>query len=294
MNKKIPITDLPLLVGSLGLLGAAVRLWQILRGVDDRGLLIQGHPAGVIQLVLLCLVAVMLALRVRSVGHEPGYNRNFPRSTWGAVGTAVAAVCIFVTAIQQLLDKNSIILDHISAITGVCAGPMLLLAAKGRLEGKKVSCLFHVPASLFLGFWLFTRCRIWGAEPEIWRFFPELVAVLALMFASSYLTAFDVNMGERDAYLFCGLLAAYSCIAALPGSEAPLLMAGGAIWMLTNLCVLRLKRRRAPIQKEEAEVAEQPDTPIDPLTEEPCEAADCPAEVDRWIRMINELEQEEP
>lgn len=294
MNKKIPIADLPLLVGSLGLLSAAVRLWQILRGVDDRGLLIQGYPAGAVQLVLLGLVTAILVFRVRFVGDEPGYNRNFPRSLWGAVGTALAAACIFVTAVQQFLAKDAIILDYFSAVVGVCAGPLLLLAAKGRLEGKKVSCLLHAPASLFLGLWLFTRCRIWGAEPEIWRFFPDLVAVLALMIASSQLTAFDVDMGQRNAYLFWGLLAAYGCIAALPGSETPLLLAGGAVWMLTNLCALRLKRRRAPIQKEEAEVAKQPDTPIDPLTEEPCEAADCPAEVDRWIRMINELEQEEP
>lgn len=294
MKKWIPMTDLPLLVGALGMLGAAVRLWQILRGVDDRDLLIQGYPAGIAQLGLLGLVIAILVLYVCSAEHEPAYSRNFPASIWGAVGTAVAAVCIFVTALQQFLVKDAIVLDYLSAAVGACAGPMLLPAAKGRLEGKKVSCLFHIPASLFLGLWLFTRCRIWGTEPEIWRFFPDLVAVLALMIASNQLTAFDVNMGERDAYLFWGLLAAYGCIAALPGSETPLLLAGGAAWMLTNLCALRLKRRRAPVQEEETEATEQPDTPIDPLIEESCEDTGCPAEVDRWIQLINELEQEEP
>lgn len=300
MKKLIPITDLPLLVTATGFLGAALRLWQILRGEDAEGLLISGHPAGILQLVLLAAVILLLAFYTRGVGKEPGYSRNFSASPLGAVGTVCAAVGIFVTALWQILSKDTIVLDYVSAVTGIVAGPALLLAAKGRLEGKKVTCLAHVPACLFLALWLFTRCRVWGAEPEIWRFFPDLAAVLTLLLAAYHLTTFDVNLGERKTYLFWALLASYCCIAALPGSENKLLLLCGAVWMLTNLCALRLRRKKAAQEPAEEPVQSAPqaaESPIAPLApefeEEKSNLPEADTELDRWLQLIEELEKEE-
>jgi len=53
-----------------------------------------------------------------------------------------------------------------------------------------------------------------------------------------YQTAFDVGMGSRRMQLGTGLLAAFACFAAVPGSETVLLYLTGGIWTLTNLCVL--------------------------------------------------------
>lgn len=300
MKKLIPITDLPLLVGATGLLGAALRLWQILRGEDAEGLLITGHPAGVLQLVLLAAVILLLAFYTRGVGKEPGYSRNFPASVAGALGTVFGAVGIFATAVWQILSKDAIVLDYISALMGILAGPALILAAKSRLEGKKVTYLSHVPTCLFLALWLFTRCRIWGAEPEIWRFFPDLAAMLTLLLAVYHLTTFDVNLGERKTYLFWALLASYCCIAAIPGSENKLLLLSGAVWMLTNLCALRLRRKKAAQEPMEGPTSAAPETeekPIAPpapeLEEEKSDQPKVDAELDRWLQLIDELEKEE-
>ena len=70
--------------------------------------------------------------------------------------------------------------------------------------------------------------------------------------------------------------------------------------MLTNLCALRLRRKKAAQEPMEGPTSAAPETeekPIAPpapeLEEEKSDQPKVDAELDRWLQLIDELEKEE-
>lgn len=251
MKKWFNIKELPYEIPAAGMLGAALRLWQLTAGRGEDGLLVAGHPAKVLLAVLTLAVAAVLWKVTRSLREEErSAALCFPASVPGALGADAGAAGMAATGWLQLTG-SAVLLDRVGGVMGLVAGMGLLMSAYGRFRGKQLTALAHIPTSLFLALWLFTRAREWGAEPEIWMFLPELAAMLSLMLAAYQRTAFDAVLGRRDKYVFWNLMAVYLCVTAVPGSKNALLLVTGALWMITNVCVLD------PLPPEQEEVSEE-------------------------------------
>lgn len=238
MKHRVEKEDIPYVIPVAGLLGAALRLWQLTGGRDEKGLFIDWHLSGLGLLVLAVAMVWFLKAMTRSLREETGsWEFNFPASAVGAAGTVLAALGLGWTGIAQLRSAGMAV-DQACGVLGIVAALGLLVAAYGRLRGVRTVQFAHIPACIFFVVWLFSSSRLWGAETELWQFLPELAAGLSMMLAVYQRTAFDVDLGRRDRYLFWNQMAVWLCIAAAPGSEDVVLLLTGAVWMMTNLCAL--------------------------------------------------------
>lgn len=287
MKKYLRYADvIVLFAGALGLL---LRLIMRLGGTDDRGLYPAHHPAWIILCLFSIAVVAVLWLVTRQVGADNRYQKNFPASLPGAIGTALAAVGIAVTAIDAF---GSEVLEILVGILGLCSAAVLLLAAWHRRLGKKPPFLCHALPAVFFALRIFLLGKDLGDEPEYSRFLFEMLASLALVPACYQFWGFDVDLGKRNKCLFWSLTAAYLCIVAIVGMENWLLYLTCGAWLLTSTCSLQYlpKRMRAAQAEEDAdsEAARPeetaPEVPAEPALTEP--AAEKPAD------LIDEIDPE--
>ena len=234
MKKYLRYGDvLVLFAGAAGLL---LRLFLIMGGTDERGLYPKFAPAWILLCLLSLAVVAAVYLLTKQAGDDTRYEINYPASVVGAVGNALAAVGMFITAIAM---PNGEMLNLLCCITGVAAAVALLGAAAFRFTGKKPHFLCHAAPAVFFALRLFLLGKDLGAEPELSRFLFEMLASLALVPACYQLWGFDVDLGHRSKSLFWMLTAAYLCIVAIVGMENWLLYLACAVWLLTNLCPLK-------------------------------------------------------
>jgi len=278
MKKYLRYADVfVLFAGALGLL---LRLIMRLGGTDHRGLYPANHPAWIILCLFSIAVVVLLWLLTRQVGADHRYHKNFPASTPGAIGTALAAVGIVITAINVF---NGEILPSIVGILGLLSAAALLPAAWLRHLGKKPPFLCHALPAFFFALRIFLLGKDLGDEPEFSRFLFEVLASLAIVPACYQLWGFDVDLGKRDKSLFWSLTATYLCIVAIVGMENWLLYLTCGAWLLTNTCSLQyLPKKMRPAQQDPEDAENEPsdeavaEAPAEPVSTAP--VAETPAD----------------
>lgn len=230
----------PAAVAGMGALAALLRLW--LNGtMDENGLF--GHAF--LPRFLLWIVTLVAA---GGIGYgfffmKSGkkYATAFPASPVAAGGMALGGICIGISSVASLLGAGDI-LGIVTAVLGLAATAILLLTAKMRYEGKKPDMLLPGVVDLYLIFKLLDGFRLWGSAPQIDWYLFRLLACIFLMLASYQWTAFCYGKGSRKYQALTSLAALYFCIGALPGSGDVLFFLGAAVWMGTNVCVIRRKK----------------------------------------------------
>lgn len=220
-----------------GALGLVLRLGLYRLALDEKGLLIPGHPLAV-ALVLTgvgCL-AFALAAGKRLAGSDR-FVHNFDPSPAGAAGHGVLAVCLLLTALLQppLVAGN---LGRIWQGLGLAAPVCLVIAARARFQGKPAFFLLHMVLCLYFVFHVVNQYRGWSADPQLLDYLFPLMASISLILFAYYQTAFDVDNGRRRPMLVWGILGIFLCMSSLPGSAEPLVYGGGAVYLATNLCGL--------------------------------------------------------
>lgn len=262
MKKYLRYADVFVLFS--GALGLVLRLILRLGGTDHRGLYPANHPAWIILCIWSILVVACLWLLTRDAGNEQRYRKNFPASLPGAIGSAIGAVGMAVTAFSLFEMK---LLPLLCFVLGLLSAAGLLLSALFRYTGKKPHFLCHALPAFFFALRIFQLGQQLGAEPEMNRFLFEMLASLAMIPACYQLWGFDVDLGKREKSLFWSLTAAYLCMVAIVGMDNWLLYLSMAAWLMTNLCPLkRLNKRPRP--------AAQPDEEEAPAEEEVAPAGD--------------------
>lgn len=237
---KIPLKPalLPWITLLLGCIGAGLRAWQLLTGIDDGGLLITGHPAMTWILILTGVTLVALLLATGSLTGAPKHSFNFPASTSAAICTAVAGMGIGVTSITELAltsDRYMIL----TSVLGLVCVPAMLLLAQCRRSGKQPHFLLHALLSIYLMLRLICQYRLWSPDPQLADYCWQLLALVCLMLAVYQRAVFDIDEGKRRSYIIFHLAAVYFCCLALPGSEHPFFFLASSLWMMTDLCSLR-------------------------------------------------------
>ena len=247
MKHLLKAKDLPAVIGALGVLGMLLRFLINMTAMDAGGLVIPGHPLAVALCLVTAAAVVLTVTRVWSLDGGRKYAPNFPASRAAAVGCGLMALCTMVT-VAFSWERSGLGLWRYAL--GVAAGSGLIFLAFARFRGSKPSFLFHTVVCAFFAIHMVSRYRPWSGDPQLLDYIFEVFACIGLMLFAYYQASFEVGLGKRRVQLGLGLLTAYCCLTALPGSLFPLLYGGGAVWTLTNLCNLTPPPRRKKVAPE--------------------------------------------
>lgn len=230
-------TKLPLLILCAGGIGLLLRLWLLGTGVDDKGLLVSGHPAEILLWLLTAAVAAMLAYLTKDLVEAGKYRFNFPASDIGGIGTFLAAGGIGITALTELIGKSGTF-PVLLGLMGLLMVPVLVFLGYCRRKGIRPAPIFHTLISLYLMVRLIGFYRHWSSDPQLQDYCFRLLATVCLMLAVYQRAAFDAGIGKRRPCAFFSLAAVYFCCLSLTDwGEIPFFLGTGA-WMITNLCSL--------------------------------------------------------
>lgn len=227
---------LPVIVADLGLVAFLLRLSLYHFGTDEKGLLVTGHPLETALWLLAAATAIFVVAVLRKETGSRPYKENFPGNTSAAFGCILFAAALAFTAVKGLYGFT--LLERLRSITGILAAVALIAVAVFRIQGRRPVFLLHLLVCIALTLHTVNHYRSWSSCPQLQDAFFPMMGCIGLMLFSYYQTAFDVDSGSRRMQLGTGLLAAFCCFAALPGSDTPALYLAGNIWTLTNLCSL--------------------------------------------------------
>ena len=259
MKQLIKPRLLPLLSLAAGISGLLLQWLLFLLTLDGRGLVAEPHMLHILALLIQGAAIAAFIIGVLPLQGHNRYADNYPASVTGGIGSFALAAGILLTVPSRLsIRGNGLVL--LWMVLGGLTVPCLIFTGVCRLRGKRPAFLFHSVTCLFFAVQLVLSCQSWSKEPQISTYIFSLLGCIALMLNAYYRAAFDSGIGRRRMQLFTGLAAGSLCLAALPGSDCPLLLLTGSLWTLTNLCVPEPPRRRrqveaspeAPVPTEEA------------------------------------------
>lgn len=241
---------LPILAAGLGAAALLLRTAMYLMAIDHKGLLIPGHPLGLLVWAVTAAAAVLTAGAAFRLDGSDLYEHNFAPSAAAAIGCFALAGGIAVCVLSGLGGFAK--LDQIRNLCGLLAIPALIRIGLNRWKGKESFFLLHGVVCLYLILYAVSHYQSWSSLPQLQDYFFAVIASCLLSLFGYYQTAFAVGLGKRRMQLGTGLLGAFFCIASLAGGSDPLLYLGGAVWCLTNLCNLTPVPRPEPKEDENA------------------------------------------
>lgn len=208
-----------------------LRFWLLRSGIDDRGLLVSGH----LGCTLSYVIAIALPVALLVLMEKGKRNLRFSPSLFTAVGFFALAVGLGVAA-WKLLASISLVMHTATGIFGIAGALCALVAGIYALRGFKTHPLFFCPGALFFACFLFCRYQQWSAEPELQMYVFQLLAAVLSMISLYQRSALGVNIGSGKMYLLWSRSAVLMCLAAIPGSQLPLLWIAMAVFFALDGC----------------------------------------------------------
>ena len=239
MKFDLKYNQLPLFTLLCGGIGALLRLWLYGTGLDDEGLLTAAHPAGILVLILTGLVLALLIWFLRRFHTQGKYTRQFPVSIWGAMGAFAGAAGILLTAMVELIRRETT-LSLMAGLLGIVAAVALAFTGLCRLKALRPNFLFHTLVCLSLVLRLISRYQVWSADPQLHDYCFQLLATVSAMLFAYHRAALDLKSENRRPMVIIGLLGTFFCCLSLVASDAALYYGGLAAWMVTNLGELNI------------------------------------------------------
>ena len=236
MKQLLKPNILPWFTLGVGAQGLLLRIWLLTGGIDEKGLLVTGHPANVLLFILTAFTLAVLFLCVRPLGPATSYSQLFPFSLPALIGNGIAAAGMAIVAIRQLAGSEDTF-SLLSGIVGLVAASSLAYLGWCRLKQLRPSFVFHGVVTGYLMLYTITQYRGWGSETQVSLYFIPLLACICLMLSAYHRTALDANTGKRIWYVLFNQAALFFCIASLWGKEW-LFYGVMAVWTCTNLCSL--------------------------------------------------------
>lgn len=236
MKSNLNSKHLPLAALILGGAAALLRLGLYIFGVDEKGLLMNGHIFSLLVWAVTAFSAVFFCLGAWKLGGSEVYEDNFGSSAPAALGSLCFAAGIALTVLSGW--DAWLRLEVIRNFLGLVCIPALLLAALCRIKGKQPFFLLYALPCLYLTLHTVSHYQTWCSRPQVQDFFFPMAASILLSLFAYYQTAFTVGFGKRRMVLMTGLLGIFACLTAVAGWEDLWLYLGGAVWMVTNLCGL--------------------------------------------------------
>lgn len=236
MKKLSNPAALGILCAAGGLLCLAARLWLVTAGVDQKGLLIPGHPGDILSWIVTAAVAAVIVLSLW--GQKP--KCRFIPSMRSCAGTLAMAVGFAMAAGALLMGGT--VLSLAAGIFGAVSALCGVYTAFCQYKGRRPSLLVRCPAIVFLMLLLVCRYQLWSAESQLQRYGFQLFALVCLTLTAYQRAALQSDTGSAVLYLAASRGAVFFCLAAAAGSDYGMFYLLMAIATLLDGC--RCLRRR--------------------------------------------------
>lgn len=240
---KLKTENLKFLILGAGGLGLALRVALYSTGIDEKGLLISGHPAQIALWILTFLAGIALVFLTLSIQGPDRYGDAFPASLPAALGCFAAAAAFLITALSEFSPRATS-LDAIVLVLGIASAVSLVYLGYCRLRRVRPLFLFHAIVCLCLALRMVCQYRLWSSDPQLQDYGFYLTAYVALMLTAYHLAAFDAGMGSFRTLWFLGLASVYLCCLSLAGPRENLLLLACGFWVFTNLPQQKSRSRR--------------------------------------------------
>lgn len=256
MEHKANQTKLKVLILCAGLLGAGLRAVLYATGVDEKGLLIDGHWAQTAVLALTFLVALLLVFFCRGIQGPEDSRDSFPPALLPALGSLIGAAGFCIAGLSDL-KAAAFQLDRVTAWLCLGSAAALGYTAVCRFLGRLPFFGAHALVCITFGLRMVCQYRLWSADPQLQDYVFYMLAHVGLMLTAYHLSAFDARMGHHRTLWFLGLFSAYLSLLCLCSCGNSLFMLCCALWALMGLSNLTPRRRRVRPSMETGE--EMPD-----------------------------------
>lgn len=240
MKKFSKITLLPLFTLAVSLVGLLLS-FVFYSTVNSAGeLLDHRHPAGVFLLILSGLVLLFMLLAVRKIPTEGKLEALLPASPLRGVGCFIGTVGIAYCCIQNA--KFTDFLTIIALISGILGGVCLLFVGSQRMFRLPPHYLFYGILTVFFMFMGLVRCRQWGTETQVFRFFFGLIAQVLLLLTVFQYTAVCATGKNPRWLIYFSHAAIFFCCVAFPSHHDPFYLTS-ALWLLLDSCFFRIPEK---------------------------------------------------
>lgn len=223
--KKTKKNELILAITALlGLAAAFLRNMLLSSALDEKGLLIPGHPT-TIALWVLCLgFLAWAALVSRSQNVTASFREHFPpcrlRGTLGILGGVLVLLYGVLVLKAQLL----------AGVFGAAAGICMIFTGACRLQGRQPSPMFHCIVCIFFIIRLVLSFQTWSADPQLQDYVLQLMACISVMMFAYHRASSDANQLSPKRTAFFSLCAGFFCLASLSDPQMRLLLLGAGLW----------------------------------------------------------------
>lgn len=225
---------LPAAAVGLGIAGYMLRTALYVVGVDQKNLLVRGHPLEII--LWICTAAALGVSLLDGMGtpRVEGYDRCFRKSLVSALGHILAASGILLAVLRQEQQSNPV--ELLWKLTGMGGAALLCWAGLCRAMGKRPFFGGYALACVFLALHLVGHYRSWCADPQLQNYVFAFLGTLLMMLFTYLQAAFCVDMGKSRLQRMVGLLAMYCCFVALPNTQNPELYFSCGLFAVSSLC----------------------------------------------------------
>lgn len=225
-----------------GILGLLLHIVLYVTGMDEKGLLIAGHWAGIALWGLTALVLAAVILLTRAIRGPEDYRDAQPVSLLGGVGCFALAAALGMTAWKEWSADTT--LDRLVGVLMLAAALSLIYMGICRMSGGKPHFLCHGAVCACFALRVVWQYQFWSSDPQLMDYVFYLCAYVALMLAAYQQSAFDADMGSHRTLWAVSLAAVYLCCVALRDAADPFVLLTGGVWVLTNMTNLTAKPRR--------------------------------------------------
>ena len=214
-----------------GVIAMLLRFWFLRTGIDDRGLLSTGHLGSILSYVLCFGLPVAFFVLL----NKEEQSVCFSATPLSAAGYFILTIGLGVAA-WKLISSTTLVLHLAAGAFGIIGAICALVAGIYAIRGFKTHPLFFCPGALFFACFLFCRYQQWSGEPEMQRYVFQLLAAALSMITLYQRSAFSVNMATGKSYLLWSRAALLMCLAAIPGSQLPVLWLATAVFFVLDGC----------------------------------------------------------
>ena len=210
--------------------GFFLRRLVYLVAVDEKNLIMSGHPA-VIALWMLTAAALVLAVFGGWKQKGQSLSQDLPLAF---LGHGMLAVGMLLAGFLNPIRAPGV-LGTLWKVLAMGSAVCLLLAGFDRLRRKTpFFALYAVPA-LFFVVNVVAHYQLWCANPQFTDYAFALLGSVMLALHSYQLAAVSLNEGKKEILVMTALGAVYLCSTEIFGSGYPYLYLGGTLFCLTNL-----------------------------------------------------------
>lgn len=130
----------------------------------------------------------------------------------------------------------NIITDGCMVVLPWLAGGAMLVLGVYRFQGRRPHPVFSGAVCLYHMLMLVSSYRLWSADPKLYAYAYQLLALVLLMLCSFHRTCCDAGIIQRRKLLATGLTAAVCCTASLSMGQMIGFFVASGLWAVGCMC----------------------------------------------------------